>query len=131
MAGRTKQANRIGNCPVCGEELVITGLACEYCRTQLTGKFARCRFCSLSEEQVHFIEVFLDCRGNIREVERELNISYPTVRNRLEEVRQVLGFSGRTEMDREEVRRNILESLSRGEITPKEALKQIQSDKMK
>jgi len=126
-----KEANRIGNCPVCGEELVVTSLTCEYCRTQLTGKFSRCRFCHLNEEQLHFIAVFLDCRGNIREVERELAISYPTVRNRLESIRQALGFVTRAESVSETGKRTVLEALARGEISPKEALKQLQTDKLK
>ena len=126
-----QDTNRIGNCPVCGEDLIVTGLACEYCRTQLTGKFSRCLFCSLTAEQLHFIAVFLDCRGNIREVEKALNISYPTVRNKLEDVRQALGFGPDLVSGREPEKRNILELLSRGDISPREALKRLHQEKFK
>lgn len=124
--------NRIGNCPVCGEELVVSRLECEHCHTIIEGKFSRCDFCNLPQEQLDFTKVFLDCRGNIREVEKKLGISYPTVRNRLEEVRLSLGFSSKEEKERDdEVKREILEALSFGEITPQEALKRIENSRRK
>jgi len=46
----------------------------------------------LTLPQLEFAEVFIRCRGNIREVERELGISYPTVRARLDEVITQLGY---------------------------------------
>lgn len=120
-----------GRCPMCGGELKITGLACEECRTQLTGRFNPCMFCRLTDEQKRFTAVFLDCRGNIREVERELGISYPTVRNRLEEVRAALGFSPRDSEERVPNRREVLESLRQGDISPRDALKLLGDDQRK
>jgi hypothetical protein len=61
--------------------------------------------------------IFLRCQGKIRDVEKELGISYPTVVKRLDLVNVLLGHqtapSGRT---------GILEQLERGEITVQEAM---------
>lgn len=118
-------------CPVCGDELTITKLECSHCATKLEGRFCGCKFCRLPQEQLEFIEVFLQCRGNIKDVEKELGISYPTVRNRLEGVLQALGYrSDKTaapasESDRQE----ILAALERGEITSTEAAQQLRKSK--
>ncbi len=80
----------IGNCPVCGKEMEVTALDCSNCDTTITGSFSRDKFSRLNEEQLKFVEVFIKSRGNIKEVEREMGISYPTVRSRLDEVVDVL-----------------------------------------
>jgi len=69
-----------GRCPVCGSPLEVTRLGCRHCDTSIEGHFQACRFCLLSRDQKDFVGVFLRCRGNIREVGRELGASYPTVR---------------------------------------------------
>ncbi|NLW17475.1 MAG: DUF2089 domain-containing protein, partial [Firmicutes bacterium] len=79
----------------------------------------------LTPEQKHFVEVFLKSRGNIKEVERELGISYPTVRGRLDNVLEAMGYRVEQE-DQAEVsrqRRHILEQLANGEIGADEAVK--------
>lgn len=80
-------------CPVCNKELTISRLSCDHCNTKLEGDFTTCKFCKLPVAQLDFIEVFIKCRGNIKDVEKELGISYPTVRNRLDEAIHALGYS--------------------------------------
>ena len=82
-----------GPCPVCGGKLNITSFQCRNCSTVISGRFEPCRFCQLPSEYLSFIEVFLRSRGNIKEVERELGISYPTVRNRLDQVLAAMGYA--------------------------------------
>ncbi|NMB27761.1 MAG: DUF2089 domain-containing protein [Tissierellia bacterium] len=76
----------LGKCPICGEELEVTRLSCNHCHTNIEGDFSLCKFCKLSYEQKNFAEVFIKNRGNIKEIEKELGISYPTVRNKLEDL---------------------------------------------
>lgn len=118
-----------GACPVCGREMAITRLSCGYCETKLEGEFAAGKFSRLSQEQLDFIEVFVKNRGNIKEVEKELGISYPTVRNRLDGVIQALGYRADNSPEPAEedktVPQDVLAALERGEITPKEAVKQL------
>lgn len=107
----------------------VTRLTCTHCPTKLEGEFTTCKFCRLPSEQREFIEVFIKCRGNIKDVEKELGISYPTVRNRLDGAIEALGYKVEKE-DREadsekQQRQEILEALERNEITPAEAAKQL------
>ncbi len=117
----------LDRCPVCGGELTITGLACHGCDTRIEGEFFPGKLSRLPADQVEFIEVFLRCRGNIKDVERELGISYPTVRNRLDGVLQALGYAA----DREEApggeyrREDVLAALENGEITSEEAARRL------
>lgn len=67
-------------CPVCGDELVITQMRCGKCRTSISGEFKHCRFCQLDEKHSEFLIAFLRNRGSIKDVEKELGISYPSVR---------------------------------------------------
>jgi hypothetical protein len=91
MAGKL-----LGKCPVCGGEMAITRLKCRKCETEISGDFTPCIFCRLDKDQEGLVTVFLKNRGNIREVERELGISYPTVRSRLDDALQALGLLPRT-----------------------------------
>jgi hypothetical protein len=118
-------------CPVCDHEMRITKLSCTHCPTKIEGEFSTCKFCRLPAEQLIFVEAFIKCRGNIKVVEKELGISYPTVRSRLDSVIEALGY--RVDEDREsqdlqeesQRRQDILEALERGEISPQEATRQI------
>ena len=73
-------------------ELSITRLHCRTCGTALEGEFGVGRFGRLEREQLSFLESFLRARGNLKELERELGISYPTVRGRLETLLRALGL---------------------------------------
>jgi hypothetical protein len=118
----------IGKCPVCSGELEVTRLQCPRCGTGIDGKFQICKFCQLTREQTEFVGIFLKSRGNIKEVEREMGISYPTVRARLDDVIRALGFRvepDETTAQREQRRREILEALSEGQITSDEAIKML------
>ncbi|HPQ02950.1 MAG TPA: DUF2089 domain-containing protein, partial [Bacillota bacterium] len=80
----------------------------------------------LSSEQKNFIEVFIKNRGNIKEVEKDLGISYPTVRNRLDAVIAALGYAvDDSEDDVATRRKEIIESLAKGEITADDAVRQL------
>ena len=114
----------LGKCPVCDSGIQITEIYCKNCETTIHGEFELCKFCKLTTQQKYFIEVFIKNRGNIKELEKELGISYPTVRNKLDEVIAALGYQ--VEQPKIPVnRKEILDKLSRGEISKDEALKLI------
>lgn len=114
----------LGQCPVCGSKMNVTRLHCNNCDSTLEGRFDTCKFCQMSPEQQVFVEIFLKSRGNIKEVERELGISYPTVRSRLDSVLEVLGYQTEAVMeDYSQRRKEILEALDGGELTADEAAK--------
>jgi hypothetical protein len=136
----------ISTCPVCEGELLISRLHCRSCGTALEGEFGVGRFGRLSKEQLALLESFLRSRGNLKEMERELGISYPTVRGRVDALVRALGLADGADEDAEldlddearandeEVlsataaetdlatqRREILERLSRHEIAADDA----------
>jgi hypothetical protein len=89
----------ISTCPVCSGELAVTRLHCRSCGTTLEGEFSVGRFGRLTREQLLLLESFLRSRGNLRDMERELGISYPTVRSRVEALVRALGFGPRADAD--------------------------------
>lgn len=120
----------ISTCPVCAHELSVTRLHCGTCGTTLEGEFTVGRFGRLNRDQTQLLESFLRSRGNLREMERELGISYPTVRARVEALVRVLGFGPRADVDPDDEtavapvpnsRDAILERLARHEINAEEA----------
>jgi hypothetical protein len=123
----------ISTCPVCAQELAVTRLQCRACGTSLEGDFTVGRFGRLSRDQVALLESFLRSRGNLREMERELGISYPTVRSRVEALVRALGFGPRADADGDEdpttaepvvealTREQILEAVARHEMTADDA----------
>jgi hypothetical protein len=123
----------ISTCPVCSGELGVTRLRCRSCGTTLEGDFSVGRFARLDRDQLAVLESFLRARGNLREMERELGISYPTVRSRVEALVRSLGFGPRSDDDAApagdpgQTREDILERLARREISAEEAAQAIRS----
>jgi hypothetical protein len=113
--------------PVTGGELVITELSNPESGVTIRGRFAVPRYSRLDAEQAKFLETFLRCRGMLNSVERELGMSYPTVRARLDALLEALEFApireenGARKEKASDRRQKILDQLERGEITPAEA----------
>jgi hypothetical protein len=117
-----------GRCPVCGKEFTIKRLECEACGTGMDGSFRACRFCQLSGDQMAFLEVFLASRGVIKEAEKALGVSYPTVKGRLEYLLAALGLRGQADQDedageRGRERQKAIDALDQGLISVSDALK--------
>src|SRR4029078_7120893 len=79
-------------CPVCHSELTVTRLNCPSCDTSIEGQFTGGPFAHLTAEHLDFIVTFLWCEVNINRMEQALNLSSPTIRNRLHYVIRALGF---------------------------------------
>jgi hypothetical protein len=119
---RTMTNPVVAKCPICSQQLKVVRLECDGCGTRLEGSFSLGRFHALSAEQLEFLETFIRARGNIKDVERELGISYPTVRSRLDAMIRALGFPSQAEPDREtERRKEILRELAEGRIAADDA----------
>ena len=80
-------------CPTCDGDMVIRHLACSQCNTEVTGTFRPTIFARLTDENLRFVEIFVKNKGNIKEMERELDVSYWTIRNRLNDVIAEIGFA--------------------------------------
>ncbi|GIN71954.1 hypothetical protein J14TS2_24290 [Bacillus sp. J14TS2] len=118
----------ITNCPVCSHKLKITKLQCDHCHTTIENDFELSSWASLTPEQLHFIGVFLKSRGNIKEVEKELGISYPTVRGKLNDVVAALGYPEKKETKSKTEEKQVITMLENGEITAEEALRRLKDE---
>jgi len=128
----------IATCPVCSNELSVTRLRCGDCGTVIEGDFGVGRFGRLNRDQTLVLESFLRSRGNLRDMERELGISYPTVRSRVEALVRALGFGPRADADEPDeaatesvpgprTRAEILEALARHELSAEDAASAIRA----
>ena len=111
-------------CPSCNGKVVVTELCCTDCKTTINGSFELPQFAVLAQDEENFLRVFLAARGSIKEVERQLGISYPTVKGKLEALLNRLGL-GSLQEEAKRRRLEIVEKLERGEITAQEAIGQL------
>jgi hypothetical protein len=111
------------DCPVCGDRLALTRLSCRSCSTELSGEFPPCEFCSLSAEDRTVLRVFLASRGNMKELERHLGVSYPTARTRFDALLARIGVAPERPPTGSSV--DLLERLARGEIDVDEAMESL------
>lgn len=107
-------------CPACGNRLHIKTLVCPACTTEISGDFPLSGMLTLPAEHLHFLEVFIRCRGSLKDVGAELSISYPTARNRLDALIEALGLE--PAQSRRQSRMDILTRLKENEITVEQAL---------
>ncbi len=118
----------IGECPICNHDLKVTRLKCNHCQTEISGDFQLSKFNYLSKDHLYFIELFIKNKGSIKKLEKELNVSYPTVKKLMKEVTESLGYKMDEDEEPDEKgpdRDAILEKLAKGEITSDEALKML------
>ena len=109
------------DCPVCGAQLAIIRLGCTSCGSELAGVFRSCEFCALNDKEIDMLRVFLSSRGNLREVEKHLGVSYPTARLRFAELLEKLGLGEAAEPDTALSREQILSEVASGALSPDEA----------
>jgi len=114
-------------CPSCEGRLVITQMRCECCRTELHGEFVLPGNFSLDAANEEFLKAFIGSRGNIKEVEKILGISYPTARARLDKLIEAMGLSVKSQPSENE-RSRILEQLEKGEINAEAAVKYLKGE---
>lgn len=105
-------------CPSCRGDLEVTRLACTSCGTVVDGRYAPCAVCRLDHEQRALFELFLDARGNLKDVQRALGVSYPTVRQRIDLLFRALGRPSTAPVASP---KEVLRRLREGEISVDEA----------
>jgi len=117
---QNKSKKLVSRCPVCGDALDISRLSCRGCETRIETQIPVPALLRLPDDLQEFVRIFVSCRGNIREVEKELGISYPTVCKRLDLVNELLGNRA-GERPAPKTRMDVLEQLEKGEISAREA----------
>ncbi len=121
-------------CPSCHGHLDARILVCNSCGIRVEGTFARSEFDQLDENEMHFLRIFVHSEGKIREVEKALGVSYPTVKARLANLKEKLGLNSTSTKDSIEASTDskpspadVIAALDRGDITPEDAIKQLNS----
>jgi hypothetical protein len=122
-----------GKCPICGENLTVTRIHCRNCDTTLEGQFSLGVLELLSKEQLLFVETFVRCEGKLNRMEKEMGLSYPTLRSRLTELIRAMGYevgqeepAPATSVVSDEDRHRVLEDLAAGRISTEQAVKSLQ-----
>ncbi len=113
----------LSNCLYCQGDLQIKEAECLSCSTKVIGSFTTNRFHMFDKADLFFIEMFLKNEGNIKLMEKDLRISYPTVKSRLKNIIHSLGYAKDAD---EEKRIQILQDLAEKKITVKDALKNLE-----
>jgi hypothetical protein len=111
------------HCPVCSTGLVTLRLGCRACGTEVSGRFSSCAFCRLTADDLEMLAVFLRSRGNMRDVQAHLGVSYPTARQRFTALLGKVGLAdpvpAAAPADVDEVQ--VLDDLAAGRITVADA----------
>lgn len=115
--------NELANCPYCQDDFVIKEVECQGCKTKIKGSFKPNRFHMLNADDLLFIEIFLKNEGNIKLMEKDLRISYPTVKSRLKHIIKTLGYCAIDDTSTQRIK--ILNDLSNGKIDVDSAMKNL------
>ncbi len=110
-------------CPVCTSELIITGCGCPECGTGITGEFRMSAYDALTDVELEMLRVFLVSRGNMRELEKHLGVSYPTTRQRFADLLAKLGLEDPAEAATSVDRDAVLADVAAGRLSVDEAEK--------
>ena len=122
----------IGKCPICDGNLIVSELTCTSCNTKINVEFNLSKFDNLSPDQQNFALIFIKNQGNIKLIEKEMNISYPTVKKNLSDLINSLGFDEVSVYENNKMtKEEIMQAIKNKEMTLDEAyklLKEIEND---
>ena len=109
---------RSGRCPYCYRIMEVQRLNCKECNIVVEGAFPVPALLQLRAEQLEFVERFVIASGSLKEMAKEIGVSYPTVRNRLDRIIETL--QGKVS-EEEERRTEILDDLEAGKLSATDA----------
>ncbi len=82
------------NCPSCQSVLKVRCLVCESCGTEVSGLYPLPVLARLSTEEQDFILRFVKSSGSLKDMAKQLGLSYPTVRNLLDDIIEKINHHG-------------------------------------
>jgi hypothetical protein len=107
-----------------GQAFVVERVRMAETDIAIEGAFELPRLAQLSSDDQVFVAAFVRSHGSIKEMEQVFGVSYPTVKARLNRIAAALEF---VETDVRPGRSEVLERLKRGEITPDEAIAEMEA----
>lgn len=103
------------------EAPLVTELRFPTSGVTVSGVFELNEFAVLTSDNLEFLRLYIRVRGNLKEVERVLGVSYPTVRARFDTLLRAIGY----EPEAADPQGVVLGQLERGELTPDEAARKL------
>ncbi len=73
-------------CPSCESALQVSQMKCSSCDTLISGSFDLPALLRLNAEEQTFIMNFFLSSGSIKEMAKQANLSYPTMRNKMDDL---------------------------------------------
>jgi hypothetical protein len=73
-------------CPSCESSLKVSQMKCGNCETLISGSYDLPVLARLSSEEQDFILNFFLSSGSIKEMARQADLSYPTMRNKMDDL---------------------------------------------
>lgn len=74
------------HCPACDFPLRVGRLFCGQCDTEVCGSFDLSPLAKLTEKEQQFVIDFIKSSGSLKDMAKNLGVSYPTVRNVLDDL---------------------------------------------
>ena len=121
LAG-TAMPSTHNQCSYCGSGMRITMLTCGECGLSHGGDFYTPRLYRLDSEEQRFIELFVLASGSLKQMAAVLEVSYPTVRNRLDKLIETLKDAAKQDELRKQ---KVLEDIEAGRISAKQGMRMI------
>jgi len=116
---------RIINCPLCSEKMVISELRCPKCDARVKKDITLCPYCQLPDDDYEFLQVFLRTQGKITDIEKILNVSYPTIKTKIDNLLRALNLSPYAD------EQDPIDALSEGKISVDEAITMLRQRRKK
>ncbi|UOE38954.1 MULTISPECIES: DUF2089 family protein [Chryseobacterium] len=73
-------------CPSCEHNLNVSQMKCPDCGTQVSGDYELPVFLKLKRDEQDFILNFFISSGSIKEMAKQADLSYPTMRNKMDDL---------------------------------------------
>lgn len=73
-------------CPACEAPLKVAKMVCGQCGTEVLGVFDLPVLTRLTEEEQRFMLEFVKASGSLKDMAKQMGVSYPTVRNYLDDL---------------------------------------------
>ena len=73
-------------CPSCESALNVSQMKCSQCSTEVNGNYDLPLFLKLNRDDQDFILEFLLTSGSIKEMAKQAELSYPTMRNKMDDL---------------------------------------------
>lgn len=75
-------------CPSCDHTLNVSQMKCPDCGTNVNGNYELPVFLKLNRDEQDFILNFFLSSGSIKEMAKQAELSYPTMRNKMDDLIQ-------------------------------------------